>query len=129
MKIGFACKYLHHDQSQKKKLLEELQRPLNNRSTTVAWLNRQTKDVAEQKLWELMEHNIKAFYNLVNYVGNLSYELKSSLYFSLETSQMLTSFSFLRRSSITGLIRITSPRAENRNIIILLFLFSIKLRI
>ena len=76
MKIGFACKYLHHDQSQKKKLLEELQRPLNNRSTTVAWLNRQTKDVAEQKLWELMEHNIKAFYNLVNYVGNLSYELR-----------------------------------------------------
>ena len=76
MKIGFACKYLHHDQSQKKKLLEELQRPLNNRSTTVAWLNRQTKDVAEQKLWELMEHNIKAFYNLVNYVGNLSYKLR-----------------------------------------------------
>jgi len=45
MKIGFACKYLHPDQSQKKKLLEDIQRPLNTRSTTVQWLNRQTKEV------------------------------------------------------------------------------------
>lgn len=27
-RIGFACKYLHPDQTQKKKILEELQRPL-----------------------------------------------------------------------------------------------------
>ena len=36
-RIGFACKYMHPDQSQKKKLLEEIQRPLNTRSTTVQW--------------------------------------------------------------------------------------------
>ena len=76
MKIGFACKYLHHDQSQKKKLLEEIQRPLNTRSTTVAWLNRQTKEVAEQRLWDIMVHNIQSFKNLIEYVGGLQYELR-----------------------------------------------------
>ena len=47
-RIGFACKYMHPDQTQKKKLLEEIQRPLNTRSTTVQWLNRQTREVAEK---------------------------------------------------------------------------------
>ena len=47
-RIGFACKYMHPDQTQKKKLLEEIHRPLKTRSTTVQWLNRQTRVVAEQ---------------------------------------------------------------------------------
>ena len=70
-RIGFACKYLHHDQSLKKKQLEELQRPLNTRSTTVAWLNRQTRTVAEDRLYDLMDHNIRSFRNLIEYVGKL----------------------------------------------------------
>ena len=76
MKIGFACKYLHPDQTQKKKLLEEIQRPLNTRSTTVQWLNRQTKDVAEERLWDIMVHNIQSYYNLVQYVSTLPEELQ-----------------------------------------------------
>jgi hypothetical protein len=56
-RIGFACKYLHEDQSQKPKLLEELQRPLTEKSTTVTWLNNQSRDVAEQRLWDIMVHN------------------------------------------------------------------------
>src|SRR6056300_1275432 len=70
-RIGFACKYMHPDQTQKKKLLEEIQRPLNTRSTTVAWLNRQTRDVAEQRLWDIMEHNIASYRRLIEYVGGL----------------------------------------------------------
>ena len=70
-RIGFACKYMHPDQTQKKKLLEENQRPLNTRSTTVQWLNRQTRDVAEQRLWDIMVHNIQSYYNLIEYVGGL----------------------------------------------------------
>lgn len=70
-RIGFCCKYLDSDQAQPKKLLEASQRPFNTRSTTIAWLNRQNKDDAEQRLWELMEHNIQSFYNLVEYTGNL----------------------------------------------------------
>ena len=75
-RIGFACKYMHPDQTQKKKVLEETQRPLNTRSTTVQWLNRQTTEVAEQRLWELMEHNIQSYYNLIEYVGGLPNELR-----------------------------------------------------
>ena len=63
-RIGFACKFMHHDQTQKKKLLEEIQRPLNTRSTTVAWLNRQTKEVAEQRLWDIMVHNVESYKKL-----------------------------------------------------------------
>lgn len=67
---------MHHDQSQKKKLLEEIQRPLNCKSTTVAWLNRQTREVAEQRLWDIMVHNIQSFENLIKYVGSLDNELR-----------------------------------------------------
>ena len=75
-RIGFACKYMHPDQTQKKKVLEEIQRPLNTRSTTVQWLDRQTTEVAEQRLWEIMEHNIQSYYNLIEYVGGLPNELR-----------------------------------------------------
>jgi len=72
-RIGFACKYMHPDQTQKKKVLEEIQRPLTERGTTVAWLNRQTRDVAEERLWDIMEHNGAAANRLVEYVGGLSH--------------------------------------------------------
>jgi len=75
-RIGFACKYMHPDQTQKKKLLEEIQRPLNTRSTTVQWLNRQTRDVAEERLWDIMVHNIASYGRLIEYVGSLPQELR-----------------------------------------------------
>ena len=75
-RIGFACKYMHPDQTQKKKLLEEIQRPLNTRSTTVQWLNRQTVDVAEERLWDIMVHNIASYGRLIEYVGSLTPELR-----------------------------------------------------
>jgi UV DNA damage endonuclease len=75
-RIGFACKYMHPDQTQSKKLLEEIQRPLNTKSTTVQWLNRQTKEIAEQRLWDIMEHNIAAYGRLIEYVGSLPQGLR-----------------------------------------------------
>jgi UV DNA damage endonuclease len=75
-RIGFACKYLYYNQNEKKKVLEELQRPLTERSTTVAWLNRQTKDVAEERMWDIMVHNAAAAKRLVEYVGSLPPELR-----------------------------------------------------
>ena len=75
-RIGFACKYLHHNQNQPAKILEELQRPLTEKCTTVAWLNRQTRDVAEQRLWDIMEHNSAAAKRLIEYVGSLEPELR-----------------------------------------------------
>ena len=67
---------MHPDQTQSKKVLEEIQRPLNTKSTTVQWLNRQTRNVAEQRLWDIMVHNIQAYYNLIEYVGGLPHELR-----------------------------------------------------
>jgi UV DNA damage endonuclease len=67
---------MHPDQTQKKKLLEELQRPLNTKSTTVRWLNNQTREVAEQRLWDIMVHNIHSLHNLIEYVGGLPNDLR-----------------------------------------------------
>ena len=75
-RIGFACKYMHPDQTQKKKLLEEIQRPLNTRSTTVQWLDRQSREDAEQRLWDIMVHNIESYQKLIEYVGSLPNELR-----------------------------------------------------
>jgi UV DNA damage repair endonuclease len=70
-RIGFACKFMAADQTQTKKVLEEIQRPLNTKSTTVQWLNRQTREVAEQRLWDIMVHNINAYKLLIKYVATL----------------------------------------------------------
>jgi len=67
-RIGFACKYLDDN---------EVNVPeLNTRTTTVAWLNRQTREVAEQRLWDIMQHNIAAVNKLVDTVGNECYHLR-----------------------------------------------------
>jgi UV DNA damage repair endonuclease len=74
-RIGFCCKYMDSDQSQKPKILKEKQQKYNDRSTTVAWCNRQEdKSVAEQKLLDIVEHNMQSAYNLVEYVGSLPAE-------------------------------------------------------
>jgi UV DNA damage repair endonuclease len=75
-RIGFACKYLYRDQTAKKRILEDFERPYNTRATTVAWLNRQTRAEAEQRLWEIMVHNIASMERLITYVGSLPNELR-----------------------------------------------------
>lgn len=68
-RIGFCCKWLDHNGSTDDK-------SLNIRATTVAWLLRQPRDVAEQRLIDLMQHNITATYNLVELVGGLDESLR-----------------------------------------------------
>ena len=70
-RIGFCCKYLDPDQTQKPKVLKEIQQEFTEKGTTVAWCNRQEKAVAEQKLLDVVEHNMKSAYNLVDYAGSL----------------------------------------------------------
>jgi UV DNA damage repair endonuclease len=67
---------MYRNQSIKKRILEDYQRPLNTRSTTVQWLNRQTKAVAEERLWDIMVHNIASYRKLIEYVGSLNPELR-----------------------------------------------------
>lgn len=71
-KIGFAC--ILSEINPKKGIISI---PTHSfKTTTISWLNRQSKEVAVERLWQLMEHNIQAAYNLVSYVGNLSPHLR-----------------------------------------------------
>jgi UV DNA damage endonuclease len=75
-RIGFACKWIDRpDQVDGIKPKDECKK-YNTGSTTVAWLNRQTKDVATEKLWSLMEQNIESCRLLVERVGELDENLR-----------------------------------------------------
>jgi UV DNA damage repair endonuclease len=75
-KIGFACKWIDHaGQVDGIKPKDECKK-YNTGSTTVAWLNRQTQQVAEEKLWSLMEQNIGSIQLLVEKVGTLDENLR-----------------------------------------------------
>ena len=69
-RIGFCCQWFHHDRTLKKKQLEEIERPMNTRSTTVRWLN-EHKDEAEAKLDFVFKHNIQGIKNLILKVSTL----------------------------------------------------------
>ena len=69
-RLGFCCQWFHHDQTLKKKQLEEYQRPFNTRSTTVRWLN-EHKDEAEDKLQFVFHHNLESIKKLITKVGAL----------------------------------------------------------
>jgi UV DNA damage endonuclease len=62
------------DQTQKPKVLKELQQNFTERQNTITWLNRQDKAVAEDRMLEIVEHNMQAAYNLVEYVSTLPAE-------------------------------------------------------
>jgi len=75
-RLGFACKWIDRpDQVAGIKSTDKC-KALNTGSTTVAWLNRQTTEVAEQKLWDLMVGNIEATRKLVEKVGSLDENLR-----------------------------------------------------
>jgi len=71
-KIGFACKWSEIDAKGQVVSTPEL----NTKITTVAWLNRQTKDVAVERLWNLVKHNIESTRKLVEKVGTLDEHLR-----------------------------------------------------
>jgi UV DNA damage repair endonuclease len=75
-KIGFACKWIDTPEQVNGIKSTDPAKELNTGTTTVAWLNRQTREVAEQRLWDLMVHNIQSTYKLVERVGNLDESLR-----------------------------------------------------
>jgi UV DNA damage repair endonuclease len=75
-RIGFACKWIDGPSQIDGIKQKDDCKQYNTGSTTVAWLNRQTTDVAEQKLWDLMEGNIEAVRKLVERVGGLDEDLR-----------------------------------------------------
>ncbi len=74
--IGFACKWIDRpDQVNGIKPKDDCKK-YNTGATTVAWLNRQTKDVAVEKLWSLLHQNIESSLLLVKRVGELDENLR-----------------------------------------------------
>jgi len=75
-RIGFCCKWIDRpDQTEGIKATDDAKK-YNTGTTTVAWLNRQTRPVAEQKLWDLMVQNIASTQALVERVSELPQSLR-----------------------------------------------------
>jgi UV DNA damage repair endonuclease len=75
-KIGFACKWIDHPHQVDGIKPKDDCKKYNTGTTTITWLNRQTKEVAEQKLWDLMVQNLTATKLLVERVGQLEENLR-----------------------------------------------------
>jgi UV DNA damage repair endonuclease len=75
-RIGFACKWIDGPSQINGIKQKDTAKQYNTGSTTVAWLNRQTQAVAEQKLYDLMVGNIESIRKLVERVGTLDENLR-----------------------------------------------------
>ena len=75
-KIGFACKWIDGPSQINGVKQTDTAKQYNTGTTTITWLNNQTRDVAEQRLWDLMVNNIEATRKLVEKVGNLDEHLR-----------------------------------------------------
>ena len=75
-RIGFACKWIDTPSQVDGIGPKDDAKKYNTGSTTVAWLNRQSTEVAEQKLWDLMVGNIESTRLLVERVGTLDENLR-----------------------------------------------------
>lgn len=71
-RIGFACKLSSFDSKKGIVSIPEY----NFKTTTISWLNRQSKDVAVEKLWDLLKHNLEAAKSAVSLIGGLDHELR-----------------------------------------------------
>ena len=75
-RIGFACKWIDEARQVNGIKPKDPAKIYNTGSTTVSWLNRQSKEVAVDKLWSLMKGNIESTRMLVEKVGGLDENLR-----------------------------------------------------
>jgi len=69
-RIGFCCKWLNDPSECGGMKVNAKDRDLNGRSTTMRWL-REHKDEAEQRQWDIMNHNAAAAVRLIERVATL----------------------------------------------------------
>jgi UV damage endonuclease UvdE len=75
-RIGFACKWIDTPiQIDGIKPKDDCKK-YNTGTTTITWLNKQSKHIAEEKLWALMRQNIEATKLLVEKVSTLEPHLR-----------------------------------------------------
>lgn len=70
-RVGFCCKWIDTPEQINGFKPDDVARSWNTRVTTITWLNRQTREVAEERLWDLMVHNINSIKLLITKVGAL----------------------------------------------------------
>lgn len=70
-KFGFCCKWLNDPSETAGMKVNAKDRDINGRSTTMRWLREHT-DQAEQRQWDIMNHNARAALNMVERVGSLN---------------------------------------------------------
>jgi len=75
-RIGFACKWIDFPHQTDGIGPKDDAKQYNTGTTTISWLNRQSREVAEQKLWDLMVGNIEATRRLVERVSTLDPHLR-----------------------------------------------------
>jgi UV DNA damage repair endonuclease len=75
-RIGFCCKWLDGPSQINGINQKDTAKQFNTGTTTITWLNRQTRAQAEDRLWLLMKNNIEATRRLVEKVGELPNELR-----------------------------------------------------
>ena len=69
-RVGFACKFMHNDRTLKPKMLKEIEGPLNYRGTTIRWM-REHQEEAQERVYDIVEHNLNATERLIDYVSTL----------------------------------------------------------
>lgn len=72
-RFGFCCKWLDDPSETAGMKVNAKNRELNGRSTTMRWL-REHKDQAEQRQWDIMNHNARAALLMVERVGAMAPE-------------------------------------------------------
>jgi len=74
-RFGFCCKWLNDPSECGGMKVNAKDRDLNGRSTTMRWL-REHADQAEQRQWDIMNHNARAALNMVERVGSFPEHLR-----------------------------------------------------
>ena len=74
-RIGFACKWINTPAEVGGMKVNAVDRELNGRSTTMRWLREHPAE-AEQRQWDIMNHNASAALKLVERVGSLEPDLR-----------------------------------------------------
>lgn len=75
-KIGFACKYIDFPSQVNGVKATDDCKKYNTSTTTMTWLTKQAQHVAEERLWDLMKHNIQSIKCLVSKVSTLDPQLR-----------------------------------------------------
>lgn len=101
-RVGFCCKYVA---PHPKKIFESVD-GFNTGTTTISWLKRQSRDVAEQKLWDLVVQNIESTRKLVEVVGEQNEHLRMVRLSSdiLPAYTHIDWSAFYKRADVLGLL-------------------------